>query len=465
MIAALFALAALGPAQSAAIDAAVERERKRQHAAAVSIALARDGQIVYAKGYGQADPVLGISATPRTIYAIGSITKQFTAALVMRLVERGDVQLDAKISTYLPDVPHGDEIEVRYLLDQRSGLPDFLGEPSVQPYVMDPKVTPAQLVALVAGKPLAFAPGSAWAYSNTNYVILGMLVEKVAGAPYESVLEREILRPLGLNSTTTAIPAPGPRVAVGQSWSTMRSMTEPAPRWSSQVAYAAGELNSDVLDLIAWDRAFFGGRVVSAESLHAMTTPPVLASGASDTYGFGWISSSSYGRSEIWHNGGIPGFSARNAYFPQDRLAIVVLANNVEFDAGPIVREALAQLSGISPAERAAFDKPSPVPGEDPKIDALARAQFEAFAAGNVVAASYSPQVNAALTPAVVTQVRDALRALGALQTLTLVAKLHQGPYETWVYKLDCANGSIKETLSVDANGIIGGIFFGPWDS
>ncbi len=465
MISALVAAFVLGAAQTAAIDAAVESERARQHVPAVSLAIARGGRLLYAKGYGDADPGQRIAAEPRTVYAIGSVTKQFTAALVMKLVERGRIKLDAKLADYLPDAPHAREIEVRYLLDQRSGLPDYLADPFVVGYIYKPDVAPAQLVALIADRPLDFVPGTKWAYSNTNYALAGMLIERVTGMRYERALEVEILDPLRLRATTAPAPPAGPLVAAGMSWDPALRAERPVQRWSPQVAYAAGMLNSNVLDLVAWDAAFFGGNVVSEASVREMTTAPVLASGGSDGYAFGWILGTAYGRREIWHNGGIPGFAARNAYFPEGRIAIAVLANAMEFDAGPIVREALAAAAGLSQAERAPYDHPAPAPGEDPKISALARAQFDAIVNGSIDAAAYTAAMNGALTPALLAQVRAALASLGPAIGFTFVSHSKAEGFDTYVYKIDCAQGSVRETLSLDAGGAIGGLYFRPWEA
>jgi CubicO group peptidase (beta-lactamase class C family) len=465
VIAALVAAAALSSLDSSALDAAVERERTRQHTAAVSLAIARDGEIVYAKGYGDADPALRIAALPQTIYAIGSITKQFTAALVMQLVEQGKVRLDAKLSTYLPDAPHAGEVTVRYLLDQRSGLPDYLADPFVIRYLYRQDVTPAQLIALIAGRPLAFTPGSRWEYSNTNYVLLGMLIEKITGAPYDEALKLNILRPLQLTSTTAAMPPPGPDVAIGMAWDESKHARESVQRWSSQVAYAAGTLNSTVLDLIAWDAAFFGNRVVSAASVREMTTAPALPDGRPDGYGFGWIISKVYGRREVWHNGGIPGFGARNSYFPDDHVAIAVLADDMSFDSGPIVREALAAALGLTAADRAPFDHPAPAPGENAAVTALARGQFDALRAGALNRALYTQQMNDAMSAQLLDQLRVLLTPLGPVGAMTFVSKNQAGDLTIYVYKIDCAQGSIRETMALDAAGKIAGLLVRPWDT
>jgi hypothetical protein len=141
------------------------------------------------------------------------------------------------------------------------------------------------------------------------------------------------------------------------------------------------------------------------------------------------------------------------------------LANKIGFDSGPVVREALAAAADISPSDRAPFDAPTPAPSEDLKVTALARAQFDALEAGKIDAAAYTQQVNALFTPAVVAKVRDDLKSLGPVTAMKFTGKTPVGGYDVYIYKVDCALGSIRETLSFDAAGKINGIFFGPWNN
>jgi CubicO group peptidase (beta-lactamase class C family) len=430
---------------------------------AISIAVARRGSMVYARGYGLADPLNNIAATETTVYAIGSITKQFTATMIVQLAEQHRLDLDEHVAAYLPQAPHAAEITVRQLLDQRSGLADYLADPfTVVQFANSTTVTPAELLVDVAKQPLHFAPGTSWEYSNSNYIILGMLVEKLAGKPYAAALTDRITGPLHLNATTFDVPAPGPQTAVAMSWDSSANHAVPQPRWSSQVAFAAGALNSNVVDLVAWDAAFFAGKVVTPASVATMTTPPPFPSGRAGDYAFGWIASDLYGHRRIWHNGGIPGFSAQNNVFPDDGLEIVVLANDIAFDASPLVKEILSVTGVVTASERDADRRPKAAAGEDAAVTALARAQYDAFRRGTIDSTRYTDAMKAAITPEIVAQVRSALVAAGTIVSVTFTGVAEQAGVTMSTYTVVCEHGTIIELIGIGRDGQIAALFFRP---
>jgi CubicO group peptidase (beta-lactamase class C family) len=263
----------------------------------------------------------------------------------MLLVNRGKVDLDAPVSRYLPSAPHGDEITVRQLLDQTSGLPDYLDNKALLAAIMggtDGPHSTASLIALIDNKPLRFKPGSKYEYSNTNYALAGMIVAKVSGMPFGAFLQREIFAPQQLSSTQylrTTVPL-GTDVSHGYTY--VKGKFVPIARFSMDWANAAGAIASNARDLIRWDHAYFSGRVISQQAVRVATTPPahivMLASKNRSNnlgigYAFGWVQARAEGRQMIWHNGGLPGARAMNATFPHDGLSIVVLTNVT--DASP----------------------------------------------------------------------------------------------------------------------------------
>jgi hypothetical protein len=151
-------------------------------------------------------------------------------------------------------------------------------------------------------------------------------------------------------------------------------------------------------------------------------------------------------------------------YIPEGRIEIAVLANSMEFDAAPIVREAVAAALALSPAERAVYDHPAPAPGEDARVTATARAQFEAVTSGVLDRTVYTAALNEGLTPELIEQVRASLAALGPAIAFTFVSRANDGRYETYVYKVQCTQGSVRESFSLDAEGKIAGLYFRPWD-
>ena len=293
----------------------------------VSVAVVRAGRdTLVDKGYGVADLENDVPATARTVYRIGSVTKQFTAAAVLQLAEQGRLSLDASLGALLPQVPAAwRAVTVRQLLNHTSGIRDYteIGPRWVRRYRED--MPPDSIVALVRDDTLDFAPGSKWAYSNTGYVLLGMVIEKASGASYAAYLREHFFQPLGLTQTYYCDVAPvikhraqgyerqpGGLVNAGY-----LSMTQP---------FAAGALCSTVGDLAAWNRALATGRVVGAASWARMTTPEGAAARAH--YGYGIESDTLAGHREIAHTGGINGFLSANSYFPDDSLSVTVLTNS-----------------------------------------------------------------------------------------------------------------------------------------
>lgn len=297
----------------------------RHEAPGVSVVVMRRRDTLVSQGYGLADLENGVPATPHTVYRIGSITKQFTSAAVMQLVEAGRVKLDEPIGTYLPTLPARWRVAtVRQYLNHTSGVPSYTDIGPRWLKRIGEKMSPDTLVGLTANDSLWFAPGKSWRYDNTGYVVLGMLIEKVTGKPYDEYLKEKFFTPLGLSETMYCSNAPIiPHRAQGygrdsSGWhnASFIDMSQP---------FSAGALCSSALDLAHWDEALGTGKVVSTTSYREMTTPTGAA--APRHYGFGLMSDSIAGHHAIVHSGGIPGFSTVNAWFPDDSLSITVLPN------------------------------------------------------------------------------------------------------------------------------------------
>lgn len=310
----------------ARVDSLARAFVAQHRAPGVSVAVVRGSDTLILAGYGEADLENRVPATAATLYEIGSITKQFTAAAVMRLVEQGRVALDDSIGRHVPGLPAAWRgVTVRQLLNHTSGIPSYtdVGPRWTRRWGED--MPPDTLVALTADDSLWFQPGTKWRYDNSGYVVLGMLLDHVTGEPYPRYIEEKLLRPLGLEHTyycdTRRLL---PHRARGYDWgadgwsnAAYLSMTQP---------YSAGALCSTVGDLARWNRLLATGGVVSPASYREMTTP--VGAAAASKYGFGLMVDTLAGHRIVTHGGGIPGFITANAYFPADSLSVTVLTNS-----------------------------------------------------------------------------------------------------------------------------------------
>lgn len=314
----------------------------------LTLAVAKDGEVVFERGYGLADVEHGVVARPKTVYRVGSVTKQFTAAGIMQLVERGAVSLDDPLTKYFPDYPtQGNSVTVRHLLNHTSGIKSYTGMGPAFWSRARLDISDDELVDLFDDEPFDFAPGDAYLYNNSAFFLLGMIVGDVVGMPYRSWVEEEIFEPLGMDGSlycdnTRIVPFRA------EGYEYENGILQNAEYLSMNQPGAAGALCSTVGDLITWTRALHGGDVVSASSLEQMTTPTRLADGQSRGYGFGLGLGERGGHRYVSHGGGINGFISYLAHYPDDDLTIAVLTNAGSGQAGEI-EEVLARAAfGIS---------------------------------------------------------------------------------------------------------------------
>ena len=310
--------------------------------------IVKDGQVVLRKGYGMANLELGVPVAPDMVFELGSVTKQFTAAAILLLQERGQLRVEDDITKYLPDFPtHGQAITLENLLTHTSGIPSYTGLPEWYPHIRE-DLKPADVIALFKDKPLEFNPGEQWAYDNSGFFLLGAIVEKVSGKTYEQFVEEEIFQKLGMDHTRYGHPEEIiPRRASGYSKdekgfqnADFISMTQP---------YAAGALMSTVDDLAIWGWALQSEALLKKPSLDRMLTSYKLKSGIPTFYGYGIGVSSYAGERVISHGGDINGFTTNVTLVPGQKLFIALLSNNDASDPRPdalalrVVAKALGQ--------------------------------------------------------------------------------------------------------------------------
>jgi CubicO group peptidase (beta-lactamase class C family) len=283
-----------------------------------------------------ADVELGAPVGADSIFRIGSVTKQFTAAAVMRLVEAGKISLDATVQTYVPDFPVKEwPVTVRHLLTHTSGIWSYTDDEKFMGRDSSLELTPAELVATFADRPLEFEPGTKFRYSNSAYYLLGVVVEKASGKPYASYVQDELFAPLGLSHTryesnVDIIPgrAQGYTIKDGK-------LANDKPI-GADVPGAAGSLLSTASDLVRWEIALSGGKVVKPESYTQMTTPAVLSGGKPTHYGFGLGIDDWEGRRRVSHGGGIFGFTSMLLTLPDDGITVAVLSNSDAMNPGKV---------------------------------------------------------------------------------------------------------------------------------
>ncbi len=285
-----------------------------------AVLVSSDGKLLINQGYGFADVEWDIPNVPEGKFRLGSLTKQFTAASILLLEEQGKLKVEDPVSKYVPDAPVAwEKITIFNLLTHTSGIPNFTGFPDYRDTEWK-DTTPQELVARFRDKPLDFPPGTKFSYSNSGYILLGYILEKVSGQTYTDFLQKNIFTPLGMSDTGVDsnaailpkrvqgyVPSPNGMLHAGYI-----SMTIP---------FSAGSLYSTTGDLLKWEQGLFGGKVLNPASLAKMTTP------IKEGYGFGLFVHDENGHKRIDHGGGIEGFNTSLAYYPDDKLVVVVLAN------------------------------------------------------------------------------------------------------------------------------------------
>ncbi|UYY58828.1 serine hydrolase domain-containing protein [Sphingomonas sp. S2-65] len=362
----------LTPDQTARVDQIVAQALAGAQVPSASIAIVRDGKIVYAKAYGDQGPGL-----PRTTadarYPIASVSKQFTAAAVLLLEDESKLDLDDKVAKYLPEVSGADRITIRQLLSHTAGLQDYWPQ-DYSFAAMEKPTTPQGIVDRWGKKPLDFEPGSAWQYSNTGYVIAGMIVEKVSGMKLMAYLDARIFKPLGMHpidqdkAIGKGFPQPTHRFALGP----VRPAKPAAPGW----LWAAGELAMTASDLAKWDIARIDRSVLAPDDWKEQETEVRLADGSPSHYGLGVSLGEHDGTPTVSHGGEAVGFLSENLVIPDKRYAVVALVNADFGNVQGTITDGITDL--LYPSAQAA------TPSLDQTRDALARKLYDQLRAGTL---------------------------------------------------------------------------------
>jgi CubicO group peptidase (beta-lactamase class C family) len=423
-----------------AIDAYVAGQVRGKGFVGLSLAIMREGKVVLARGYGKSslDPDTPVDVD--TPFAVGSVTKQFTAACVLLLAEDGKLSVQDKVSKYYPDLTRADDITLYDLMTHASGYPDYYPLDFVDRRLAR-AVTPDRLIHEYAGGKLDFEPGARWSYSNTGYIILGRVVEQVSGEPFGKFLERRILKPVGMSHTTFGALEANGRLARGYTAFALGA-PELAPREQDGWLYAAGGLCSTATDLAKWDLALIEGRVLKPSSCRVMTAPRKLASGKIKEYGCGVGIGERDGEPFLWHGGAVSGYVAYNALIPRTRSAVVVLTNSEFTDAAPLQ----AQLLGLLFKEQAKEEGSVPkVKGPSAKEAALDL--FRQMQAGTVDRGNLGADFSEYLSEERVRAAAPRLKALGEPTRVEVEDTSERGGMEVTRLRLTFKGTTVKALL------------------
>ncbi|WP_295791968.1 serine hydrolase [Mucilaginibacter sp.] len=309
-----------------------------------AVLVAYKGNIIYKKGFGYADREWKLINTTDTKFQICSLTKQFTAAAILQLAEQRRLNLYDKLSAYFPGYPKGDSITLHMLLNHTSGIADYTGLPGFNA-IRTQSLSKDSVIGLFKNQPYRFSPGTKWDYSNSNYFLLGYIIEKVTKQPYDVYLYKNVIQKAGLRNTAVnetdsvlANRAMGYTKAETGGWKN-------AEQFPTGLVYSAGSVISTITDLYNWQKALAGGKIVSPDMLAKMTTPYLK------NYGYGLTIDTLEHHRRIWHGGAAPGFTSYLCSFPAEEISIVILSNN--FSNSNLIGDALASIL---------FDRPVQLP-------------------------------------------------------------------------------------------------------
>src|SRR5579863_5318256 len=412
--------------QMKSIDSFVTAELARQHIPGIELGIYSRGRVLLAKGYGLADVELDVPVKAETVFQSGSVGKQFVSAAVMMLVEENKVSLDDSITKYFPDAPASwKPILVKNLLSHTSGLSEYESDDRTGPkgpFYLRLDFTEEELVKKIEAMPIEWAPGENWAYRNTNYVLLGVLIHRVTGKRYEEFLAERIFKPLGMSSTRLIsehdiVPnrASGYELDGGQ----IKNQEWVSPTFNST---ADGALYFNVLDIARWDEALYGTRLLRQSSLDLIWTVYPLNNGKPnpDNYGFAWEMGAQKGHKRIEHGGAWQGFTCNIARYPDDSITVVALTNLDSGHANPdLITHVVAGVvvPALMPAKLTAMDD------GQPELAARLKKTLDKAAGGQDLRADATPELAAHISPETSEHVKARLATLWPGGTLTLVKR------------------------------------------
>ncbi len=447
----------IGAEPRAAIDRITAWFMRRYHVTGLSLGVAVPHAPPYLRGYGVRDPRSRAPADAYTIYAVGSLAKSFIAAAVLREAANGRLDLDAPIGRTLSWVPpRYAAITIRRLLTMTSGIPSYTSLPRAR---LDAIVAagggiPA-LLAPALREPAEAPPGMSWSYDNSDYLLLAAALERTTGLTWARYATMRFFIPLGMISTSAGALSPfAVDRATGTRWDGRTARPVATLAQALAIAGPAGNLFSNVPDLLRWLTALRDGSTVSPDAFRAMTTATLLPDGVTTGYGMGFFVDDWYGRRVVWHSGYIDGFSSAMALVPSDGTEAVVLCNADRTDLVPLLKSVVAIVDPpIAPLTYASGY--APPENEDPHVTAVARLLLSQIADGRLDRSLLAVGLDRTLMPAWVRDEATLLRAYGTLVQLEFLGRIRKNGVAVARYRADFTHGRLAVEIGMDAGGFV----------
>ncbi|MBV9724999.1 MAG: beta-lactamase family protein [Gammaproteobacteria bacterium] len=429
------------------VDGFVLAEMQRQKVPGVAVGVLSKGEVAAAKGYGDSNVELAVPVSAQTVFQSGSVGKQFTAVAVMLQVEDGKLALDDSITKYLPDAPASwRPVTVRHLLTHTSGIPDYtesLEEHGSQGINFRRDYTEEELTRAAFIQPLEFEPGSRWKYSNTGYLLLGVIVHKVSGRFYGDVLKERVCAPLRMKTARIISEqdivlnrAAGYRLVNGE----LKNQEWVAPSLNTT---ADGALYLSTLDFLAWAHGLRSGAILKPESWSTIYTPVTLKSGKTYPYGFGWFIDQSNGQPWYRHSGAWQGFRTYISRYLADDLTIIVLTNLAEARPYRFV-DGIAHI--IDP-KLAKLEPSTPIPEHDPAVTERVRKLLKSAGQGTLSPEDL-PFLRASFGAAA-KELQELLRPLGAPKRIDLVDRRELGDDRSFTYTVAYGSRTLRVQMAL----------------
>jgi D-alanyl-D-alanine carboxypeptidase len=435
----MMAQATLPVETAAKIDAAAADVMRTTGVPSASVTVVTGGQIVYVKAYGSARLEPEMAAAPGMQYPIGSVSKQFTAALLLMLQQDGKLKLDDSVGKYLPGLTRANEVTIRQVLSMTAGYQDFWPEDYVMTSMMVP-TEPQHILDVWAKKPLDFEPGTQWQYSNTNYVIAGRIAEIVGGGPLLEQLQARIFKPLGMtgifNSDASRLPVGDP---VGYHQHALGPL-RPAPQEGAGWMFAAGELAMPASDLAKWDISMMNRSLLQPESYDAMFAETKTKDGKGTGYGLGVEVGVSQGHRFVEHSGEVSGFVSENIVYPDDKVSVTVLTNEMASSAASLLTRKI--VAEVLPGD-----------AEAGKAEQRALAIFMGLQEGRIDRGQFTELCNAYFDAEALSDFAISLKPLGVPTSFKQTTEEKRGGMIFRVFSVQLHGKSVRVTVYEELDG------------